>query len=47
MQTGASDYAVLVVGRTLGGVGIGTLACVAPIYIRCVPVFPCPSPAPR
>jgi MFS family permease len=37
MQTGASDYSVLVIGRTLGGIGIGTLACVAPIYIRCGP----------
>lgn len=41
MQTGASDYSVLVIGRTLGGIGIGTLACVAPIYIRCSSI-PCP-----
>ncbi|RYN79441.1 hypothetical protein AA0117_g3438 [Alternaria alternata] len=33
MQTAAPNYAVLVAGRTIGGVGVGTLAMGAPIYI--------------
>lgn len=33
LQTTAFSYAQLVVGRLIGGVGIGTLAAVAPLYI--------------
>lgn len=33
MQTAAPDYAVLVAGRTITGVGVGTLALGAPLYI--------------
>jgi MFS family permease len=33
LQTSAFHFSQLVVGRFIGGVGIGTLACVAPIFI--------------
>ncbi|KAI0171232.1 general substrate transporter [Pestalotiopsis sp. NC0098] len=33
IQTAAYDYATLVVGRTIGGIGTGTLALGAPVYI--------------
>ncbi|KAI7017571.1 hexose carrier protein [Hortaea werneckii] len=33
MQTAAPDYAVLVAGRTITGVGVGTMALGAPLYI--------------
>ncbi|KAI9792005.1 MAG: hypothetical protein M1833_001289 [Piccolia ochrophora] len=33
LQTGAVDYAMLVVARFIGGVGIGMLSMVAPLYI--------------
>lgn len=33
MQTAAPDYAVLVAGRTITGLGVGTLALGAPLYI--------------
>ncbi|KAI9899817.1 hypothetical protein N3K66_006278 [Trichothecium roseum] len=33
IQTAATSYAMLVVGRTIGGIGVGTLAMGAPIYI--------------
>ncbi|KAF2848193.1 general substrate transporter [Plenodomus tracheiphilus IPT5] len=33
MQTAAPNYAVLVAGRAIGGIGVGTLAMGAPIYI--------------
>ena len=33
MQTAASDYGTLVAGRTIGGIGVGTLALGAPLYI--------------
>jgi len=33
LQTGAGSYAVLVVGRAIGGVGIGVLSMTAPLYI--------------
>ncbi|KAL3465729.1 general substrate transporter [Aspergillus heterothallicus] len=33
LQTAAVDYAMLTVGRTIGGVGIGMLSMVAPLYI--------------
>jgi MFS family permease len=33
LQTSAFHFAQLVVGRFIGGVGIGTLACVAPLFI--------------
>ncbi|KAL3472391.1 general substrate transporter [Aspergillus californicus] len=33
LQTAAVDYAMLTVGRTIGGVGIGMLSMVAPVYI--------------
>ena len=33
MPQGAVNYAMLVVGRFLGGIGIGTLSMVAPLYV--------------
>ncbi|KAF4784119.1 hexose carrier protein [Colletotrichum scovillei] len=33
MQTAAPNYGVLVTGRTIGGIGVGTLAMGSPIYI--------------
>ncbi|TQS32114.1 hypothetical protein Golomagni_07580, partial [Golovinomyces magnicellulatus] len=33
MQTAAPNYAVLVAGRMIGGIGVGTLAMGAPLYI--------------
>src|SRR6266498_2218121 len=33
IQTAANDYGTLVAGRTIGGIGIGTLAMGAPLYI--------------
>lgn len=33
IQTTAPSYAALVVGRTIGGIGVGTLALGAPLYI--------------
>ncbi|EKG19858.1 Sugar/inositol transporter [Macrophomina phaseolina MS6] len=33
MQTAAQSYGVLVAGRTIGGIGVGTLAMGSPIYI--------------
>lgn len=33
IQTAASDYATLVAGRTVGGIGVGALAMGAPLYI--------------
>ncbi|KAF5699772.1 quinate transport [Fusarium mundagurra] len=33
MQTAANSYGLLVAGRTIGGIGVGTLAMGAPIYI--------------
>lgn len=33
MQTAAPSYGVLVVGRAIGGIGVGTLAMGAPLYI--------------
>ncbi|KAK2605970.1 hypothetical protein QQS21_003596 [Conoideocrella luteorostrata] len=33
MQTAAQDYGTLVVGRAIGGIGVGTLAMGAPLYI--------------
>ncbi|KAL1875723.1 hypothetical protein VTK73DRAFT_9912 [Phialemonium thermophilum] len=33
MQTAASSYGVLVAGRAIGGIGVGTLAMGAPLYI--------------
>lgn len=33
IQTAAPNYAALVVGRTIGGIGVGTLALGAPLYI--------------
>ncbi|KAK4501233.1 hypothetical protein PRZ48_007040 [Zasmidium cellare] len=33
IQTAAVDYGMLVAGRTIGGVGVGTLALGAPLYI--------------
>ncbi|KAL2867426.1 sugar porter family MFS transporter [Aspergillus lucknowensis] len=33
LQTAAVDYAMLTVGRTIGGMGIGMLSMVAPLYI--------------
>lgn len=31
MQTGSSDYATLVVGRFIGGIGVGMLSMVVPM----------------
>ncbi|KAF2001066.1 general substrate transporter [Amniculicola lignicola CBS 123094] len=33
LQTAAHDYAMLTIGRTIGGMGIGALAMIAPLYI--------------
>ena len=33
LQVAAQDYGMLVAGRTIGGVGVGTLALGAPLYI--------------
>lgn len=33
IQTSSPNYAALVVGRTIGGIGVGTLALGAPLYI--------------
>ena len=33
IQTAAQNYGMLVAGRTIGGVGVGTLALGAPLYI--------------
>ncbi|KAL4893488.1 general substrate transporter [Aspergillus ambiguus] len=33
IQTAAQNYGMLVVGRTIGGIGVGTLAMGAPLYI--------------
>lgn len=33
VQTAAHNYGTLVAGRTIGGVGVGTLAIGAPLYI--------------
>ncbi|KAL1891075.1 hypothetical protein Sste5346_007900 [Sporothrix stenoceras] len=33
MQTSANSYALLVAGRAIGGIGVGTLAMGAPLYI--------------
>lgn len=33
LQTAAHDYAMLTVGRLIGGVGIGMLATISPLYI--------------
>ena len=33
MQTGASSVATLVVGRFIGGIGVGMLSMVVPMYI--------------
>ena len=33
IQTGAQNYGMLVAGRTMGGIGVGTLAMGAPLYI--------------
>ena len=33
IQTGAPDYRALVAGRTIGGIGVGTLAMGSPLYI--------------
>ncbi|KAG8532806.1 uncharacterized protein KY384_002684 [Bacidia gigantensis] len=33
LQTAAVDYAMLIVGRFIGGIGIGMLSMVAPLYI--------------
>ncbi|EGG07997.1 uncharacterized protein MELLADRAFT_85306 [Melampsora larici-populina 98AG31] len=33
IQTAAHDYAMLVIGRFLGGIGIGTLSMTAPMYM--------------
>ncbi|KAK9422342.1 putative Major facilitator superfamily (MFS) profile domain-containing protein [Seiridium unicorne] len=33
LQTAAVDYGMLVAGRTIGGIGVGTLALGAPLYI--------------
>lgn len=33
IQTAAMNYATLVVGRFIGGIGVGTLAMGAPLYI--------------
>lgn len=33
IQTAASNYGALVAGRTIGGIGVGTLAMGAPLYI--------------
>lgn len=33
IQTAAPDYGTLVAGRTIGGIGVGTLAMGAPLYI--------------
>ncbi|KAF4553587.1 Sugar (and other) transporter-like protein 63 [Elsinoe fawcettii] len=33
IQTAATNYAMLVVGRAIGGIGVGTLAMGAPLYI--------------
>ncbi|KAF9700917.1 hypothetical protein EKO04_000455 [Ascochyta lentis] len=33
LQTAAVEYSMLTVGRLVGGMGIGALACIAPLYI--------------
>lgn len=33
LQTAAVEYGMLTVGRLVGGLGIGALACIAPLYI--------------
>jgi len=33
LQTAAENYAMLVVGRTVGGIGVGTLAMVSPLFV--------------
>ncbi|KAF7159506.1 hypothetical protein CNMCM5623_004844 [Aspergillus felis] len=33
LQTAAQDYGMLVTGRAIGGIGVGTLAMTAPLYI--------------
>jgi MFS family permease len=33
LQTAAQDYAMLVVGRLIGGIGVGMLSMVVPMYI--------------
>ncbi|KAL2829046.1 general substrate transporter [Aspergillus pseudoustus] len=33
IQTAAQDYGMLVAGRAIGGIGVGTLAMTAPLYI--------------
>ena len=33
LQTASVDYAMLIVGRLIGGIGIGMLSMVAPLYI--------------
>lgn len=35
MQTAAYDYGTLVAGRAIGGVGVGTLALVSPLFDLC------------
>jgi MFS family permease len=39
IQTAASSYGVLVAGRAIGGIGVGTLAMGAPLYISEVEHF--------
>lgn len=42
IQTAAYDYATLVVGRTIGGIGTGTLALGAPVVSLVMSIFPLP-----
>jgi predicted MFS family arabinose efflux permease len=34
LQTSASSYGMLVTGRAIGGIGVGTLAMVSSIYLH-------------
>ena len=40
LQTAAVDYSMLTVARLIGGIGIGMLSMVAPLYISEISMFP-------
>jgi len=42
LQTAAVDYSMLVVARLIGGIGIGMLSMVAPLYISEISPVCCP-----
>lgn len=47
LQTAAVDYSMLTVARLIGGVGIGMLSMVAPLYISEISKFPLALPCMR